>query len=328
MKQLTNKFFLLFTISILALACAKETSFESGLNIGGKSIGTLKDNLGNCQDIVVHGTYLADSTLKDDNYVLVKVNITTPGQYNITTDTSNGFWFRDTGYTSAGLQTIKLKGYGKPILPLNTDFVVTYNNSFCTFTVTLGATVTPTVISDYFPTSVGSNWAYDMTGFTDTLHLEATPLDKTFAGNAYRVFRATQAVSPDDSSYFRKSGGNYYQYNTLDNYSSPVETIFLKENQPVATQWDSPTATTTISSLVNQVKIHYTLLAVNTSMTINGFALDSIIKVQNDVQYKNTMTGNFQTISTYYSYFAKNIGLVLMENPGVLTQTIHRWKIY
>lgn len=327
MKQLTTRCILFILISTFALACIKESSYESGQNIGGKSIGTLKDSLGNCQSIVVNGTYKADSTLKDSNYVLVQVNITTPGQYNIVTDTSNGFWYRDTGYSTAGLKTIKLKGFGKPILPLNTNFIVTYNNSFCTFSVTLqGLTPPPAVISDYFPMSVGSNWAYDVTGFTDTLHVDATSQNSSFAGNSYRWFIGKQAGSSNDTNYFRKSGNDYYQYFSLDNLSAPVETIFLKENQPVATQWNSPTATTTYQSITTDARVHYTLLAINTSITVNGNVIDSVIKVQNDLQYK--VLNTFQTASTSYWYYAKNIGLVQMEFPGVVTQTIRRWKIY
>ncbi len=330
MRQLTGKLLLFISIAVLVAACAKETSYESGSNVNGQSVGTLKDLLGNCQDIVVNGTYKVDTALTADNYVLVQVNVTTPGQYNIYSDTSNGFWFRDSGYTSAGLHTIKLKGYGKPIFLLNTDFIVTYNNSFCTFTVTLSGTVATPVISDYFPTSIGSNWAYDVAGSTDTMHVDATAKDSivTATGTSYRVFITKQAGVPTDTSIYRKdNAGNYYQYGAFDAYTTtPFEYIFLKDNQPAGTQWDSPTATTTYNGLSTEVKMHYIILAKNTSVTLNGNLIDSVIKVQNDLQYK--VLGSFQTVTTGYTYFAKNIGLVDIELPGFYSQIIRRWKVY
>lgn len=327
MKQLIGKLSLIVLIAVLIVACAKETSYESGQNIGGKSVGTLKDSLGDCQGIAIKGTYKADTSLTDSNFVLVQVNVTTPGQYVIYSDTSNGFWFRDSGYTTAGLQTIKLKGYGKPLLSVNTDFIVTYNNSFCIYTVTLTSVTVAPVISDYFPTSIGSNWAYDEAGSSDTLHVDATSKDSTIAGNSYRVFISKQAGIAIDTSFYRKSNGDYFQFGTYDaNTPVPFEFIFLKDNQPAGTQWDSPTASTSYNGIPTQVRMHYIILAKNTSVTLNGNLIDSVIKVQNDLQYK--VLGSFQTVTTGYTYFAKNIGLIDIEVPGFFSQIIRRWKIY
>lgn len=326
MKLLTGKFYLYLIIASLVMACAKETSNETGRNINGPSLGTLKDSLGNCKSITINGTYKVDTALNDNNFVLVQVNVTTPGQYIIYSDTANGFWFRDSGYTAAGQQTIKLKGYGKPLLFVNTDFIVTYNNSFCIFQVPMTSTVVPPVYSDYFPTSVGSNWAYDVTGLPDTLHLESTSLTKQVMGNSFRRFRIAAPASVDDSSFFRKSNGDYYQYKTVDPFgTAPMEYIMLKDNQPVATQWDSPTSTTSFPG-ATEFKIHFTILAKNTSLTVNNMLFDSVIRVQYNYQYK--VAGNFQTISTGDTYYAKNVGLIKVEEPGVYTQAIRRWKVY
>lgn len=119
----------------LATACQKELSQESGLT-GGLATGTLRDSLGNCQPISVNGNYLMDTALNANNYVYVQLDITAPGVYRITTDTVNGFMFKDSGYfPSAGPQTVKLTGVGTPTLPIPTLFTVFFGTSQCDFLV-------------------------------------------------------------------------------------------------------------------------------------------------------------------------------------------------
>ncbi|MEI2711227.1 MAG: hypothetical protein V9E96_19750 [Chitinophagaceae bacterium] len=56
MKFLKNRnIILVVAFACLLAACDKETSYEKGANVFGKSLGTLKDSLGNCQSIVVKG---------------------------------------------------------------------------------------------------------------------------------------------------------------------------------------------------------------------------------------------------------------------------------
>ncbi len=121
---------------LLVIACQKEYSVDSGIATGSSAAGTLKDTLGNCQPITINGNYFADSILKDSNYVLLQVNITSPGNYKINTDIQNGYSFRDSGYISTtGLQTVKLKGIGTPTLPIASDFTVFFNNTNCFFRI-------------------------------------------------------------------------------------------------------------------------------------------------------------------------------------------------
>ena len=128
---------LVLTGLFLFVACQKEYSLDSGTATRGSAAGTLKDTLGNCQPIVINGKYVADSTLRDSNYVLIQVNITSPGNYKINTDIQNGYSFRDSGnFSATGLQTVKLKGIGKPLLPIASDFTVFFNNTNCFFRIT------------------------------------------------------------------------------------------------------------------------------------------------------------------------------------------------
>ena len=120
----------------LFVACQKELSLESGF-AGKVATGSLLDSANNCQNITINGAYYVDSTLTGNNYVTVHVNLTGGGSYKIFTDTQNGFSFQDSGILAPGAQTIKLKATGRPILPKQTTFTVSFDTSFCNFTVTV-----------------------------------------------------------------------------------------------------------------------------------------------------------------------------------------------
>lgn len=127
---LVPAFFLIF------LACQKETSFELGINT--PAIGTLKDDLGDCDTLDIKGTYTEGTALTNSNTVLVAVTVTTPGVYRISTDTVNGFSFIDSGFFAAtGTYLVTLRGYGTPIIPVTTDFTVMFGSSFCDFSITV-----------------------------------------------------------------------------------------------------------------------------------------------------------------------------------------------
>ncbi|MBX2931085.1 MAG: hypothetical protein KF781_03935 [Chitinophagaceae bacterium] len=326
MKYCNIKYALVVLVILFAASsCIKETSYEKGANTYGLSTGTLKDSLGNCKSIVIKGAYKKSAFLTDSNYILVSVNVTIPGQYIIYSDTINGFWFADSGYVSVGASTIKVQGYGKPTLAANTNFVLNYNNSACLFSVVVNDSLTSTlpVIRDYFPTTVGSNWGYDVVGL-DSVHVKATAKDTIIDGNTYRVFYSSGSLN--DTSFYRKSGADYFRWSALDNNSSPMSLLFLKENQPAATQWESNVVNTFLNGVPTQVKMHYTIMSVNTNRTVNAQVFDSVIYVKNELQYK--VLSSFQTIQTIHTYFAKNIGLIELEAPGVIHQTLRRWKVY
>lgn len=327
MKFLSSRNIFFIIVALFIFSCAKETSRERGANAFGKSVGTLRDSLGNCQSIIVRGTYKADTVLTDSNYLIVRVSVTTSGQYKIFSDTANGFWFLDSGYVVAGTQTLKIRGYGKPILPLNTNFVLSYNNSICLFTVnqTTPPPVLP-VVRDYFPTTIGSNWAYNVAGFTDTLHVSASAKDSVIAGNSHRVFYSTRGTTFRDTGFYRKQGNDYFRWDELDGNSTPISLLFLKENTPVLTQWNSNVVNTIVNGLPTQGRMRYTLMAVNTTRTVGANVFDSVIHVRNELQY--LVLGNFQTVQTFNTYFAKNVGLIEFDIPGVYLQTIKRWKVY
>ncbi len=122
--------------ALIFSSCAKEYSNESG-NPLQTAEGSLKDSTGNCLPDSVIGTYYNGITPGTDTaYVEIQVNVTKIGSYNIISDYQNGFEFVDSGFfTNTGLNTIKLKPFGTPILPKATLFTVSFDSSFCTFSV-------------------------------------------------------------------------------------------------------------------------------------------------------------------------------------------------
>lgn len=156
-----NSFRLLFFICCSALilsSCQKEYSNETGITQ--ISAGTLKDSTGNCLPDSVAGTfYNGVIPGADTAYVEVQVDVTKTGAYTISTDFQNGFEFADSGFfTATGINTIKLKSIGTPILPNNTLFTVSFDSSFCSFAVN---------VHDSAGTNIGGGGGQDTVGNGD-----------------------------------------------------------------------------------------------------------------------------------------------------------------
>jgi len=111
--------------------CQKELNFD-----GEPAHGSLKSAItGDCNPITVNGFYQEDSTLNADNWVEVQVNTNFAGNFDIRSDTVNGFSFYRVGYLPLGLSTVRLPATGKPDTAINTTFTIRFDTSFCTFTI-------------------------------------------------------------------------------------------------------------------------------------------------------------------------------------------------
>jgi hypothetical protein len=119
-------------LSIFFISCQKEVSFDNN----GTSSGTLKkDANGDCAAVTVNGVYKMDSVLNAANFVDVQVNVSTPGTFEIHSDTINGFSFRKVGSVPFGTSSVRLYASGKPLAPGNNIFTVKYGSSTCMFTI-------------------------------------------------------------------------------------------------------------------------------------------------------------------------------------------------
>jgi hypothetical protein len=121
-----------FMLLVAVCACKKEYSYE-------RAAGTLMDSLDVCKPVEISGHYRKGAMLSSDSFfVTVEVNITKTGGYNISTDLNNGFRFSGAGtFTSLGLQKVRLQAEGIPLLDTLTQFNSSFDNSVCTFIISV-----------------------------------------------------------------------------------------------------------------------------------------------------------------------------------------------
>ena len=113
---------------------------------GGPAEFTLSGAPATCLDFNLSGNYIVGQALNPTNTVVIKVDVTKIGTYNVNTGTeSNGMIFSGTGaLTALGAQTITLIGTGTPAVAAATNMTVS-GATGCGFTVnaTQGAVFTP-----------------------------------------------------------------------------------------------------------------------------------------------------------------------------------------
>ena len=112
-------------------ACTKELSYE-GPDRPAK--GSLQSDLtGDCLPKTVTGTYKAAVPLvADSNTITISVNVSETGNYLITTDTINGFYFNAKGrFTTQGTNSVKLRSTGTPFAAGVNSFRVAFDTTFC-----------------------------------------------------------------------------------------------------------------------------------------------------------------------------------------------------
>lgn len=330
MKKPISGISIIFSLILLFSACSKENSIEKGL-AGGNAAGELVDSLGNCKRADVQGSYQVDTPLNNTtNYVNINVNFTSQGKYKIYSDTVNGMWFIDSGFTvSTGPAIIKLKGYGTPILPKTSDFTLLFNNNLCTFAITTGGTGGSSggpsgTKADYFPTTSGSSFIYKYIpalGTLDTFSVKVLPGLVTVGSLNYAQFQTRLG----DVFYFAKDGnGTYYSLSTVDfDYtyifdSVPTDFIsypFLKENAGIGESWATAEfgpviVNTSTGKLKGTTKAIFTLIAKNGSYTVGGKTYTSVINVKREIMFKAENTTTYTNLLTGNSYYAKDFGLI------------------
>ena len=132
-----NFVYCLMLMLLVVLGCQKEVSFETGNKL---SDGSLQSEItGDCLPKTINGTYEATKVLiPATNTIVVGVTVVQPGAYIISTDTVNGYFFRATGtFTTAGNNTITLRGTGTPFAAGVNNFVVSYDSTVCDIQVTV-----------------------------------------------------------------------------------------------------------------------------------------------------------------------------------------------
>lgn len=295
-----------FTLSYGNSLCNFKITFNTPAS------GTLGGGGGSCTPFAIAGVYTQGIVLDATNTVQIQVNVATLGSYNITTGTVDGVTFSKSGnFTATGVQTIFLTGSGTPLVAGLHSFTVTFGTSSCTFTITFLPATTSS--GDYFPLTLNSNWTYNLVGgtATDSVHNAVIAYSPTFGSYSYNTI-ASYDVPPTgafDSSYYRKPGGDYYQYLDYSNIipfdqSTTGEFIFLKDNVASGTSWTSPNISGTVGGIAITAYIKMTILAKSVPVSIATFNFADVIKVK----YEYFIVGNPVAVETDERWFAKNAG--------------------
>lgn len=294
---------------------------------GGPAVFTLQGSGSNCLDFNIQGTYVKGTPLTASNKVDIKLNVTTVGTYSISTTVTNGMTFSGTGtLANTGVQIITLNGTGTPTNSGITTITVTAGASTCTFVVTVSATAPPPPLNDYFPRTVRSNWSYEY---------DDNPIDTTLIkvdvsfypalGNTYSVFMGTYDASTgfDTAGYYRKSGGDYFQYLDIGSYlgfdssSLWVEYVFLKDNQAAGFSWTTSPYTLTDAGTQYTLRLKLTILQKDVGVTVNGTAYPNTIVVEEkyEVLVAGTWVDLTPTGAGYFkNYYTKGVGLIKWEH--------------
>ena len=322
------------------------------INVGGASagVGTLGGAPNACTPFTVFGTYTAGTILTGSNTVQVQVNVTTPGTFSITTSTVNGYSFSFNGNLSAS-GTVTLSGSGTPIAEGTNTFTVTLNGTpVSTCTLTVNVVAAPAI--DYFPRTTNSNWSYEWDDDpTDSIYRYVIAATHNAAGNTFNIFMSNDGSGPDSSGYYRKSGGDYFEwfdFGSWVGYDNPVwgEYIMLKDNVPASpgagSNWKTPVNgfAGTVGGQPISVRFSYTVTQkdVPISFTTSTGAMNftNVIVVEEKLEaFDGANWIDITAQIDYYgkSYYARGIGLILFEvydasNTRIFWMELRRHQVF
>lgn len=305
-----------------------KSTFGSG-SIGSPSTGVLGDSLGNCKPLDLKGAYVKGIALTNANTVQVQVTVAVAGTYSISTNTVNGVTFSTTGeFTNTGVQTVTLDASGTPAVEGDQTFTIKYGNSQCTFTVSFLSAA-----GNYLPLKLDNNWAYNLTDgqSEDSVFQKVIDFSPVLGGNNYTAVQQSDLPSGTvtDSFYYRKSGGDYYEYinyTSFFGFDQPVtgDFNFLRDNLPAGSTWQSPTISGTVAGGALSGYVKMTILEKGVPVTsIAGFNFPDVIKVR----YELFVTGIPQAAVTEERWFAQNVGEIY-TSTGSNTSEIKRYQIF
>jgi hypothetical protein len=310
---------------------------------GTTAVYTLSGTGANCLNYVVNGTYTQGTALTAVNTVRIELNVTTPGTYNITTNTVNGISFSGTGtLTASGVQTVILTGSGNPTPAGNPTFLVTGASGTCNFPVTIapGTPPPPPPAGVHFPMTTNSWWSYEeYQGGGDTLLKQSMGTTATFGGNVYNIFEMSDEAGNSYEYYYRKTAANeYYEWTFSDYYSmtdfdgDPEGAIlFLKEGLANGTTWNSAEFSGTVSGVPTKVRYKLTCTDANATVTVNGKTFNNVVKISM-VSQTSINGAAYQDDGLVCEFaFARNIGQIdfkaILGGNVVYEEPIRFWRV-
>jgi hypothetical protein len=210
MKRLSVFGFLFSLCMIILFSCQKEFSLESNLN--NASFSLHDDSTKSCYPLITaNGTYYNGvSANRDTNFVKIVVNVKSTGNYSISSSTSNGFSFSDSGFFSKiGFDTLTLKAKGTPILIQTTDFTLSDSLGNCSFSIDVqdstgtGLGGVDTSGSGTSPGSYSSTYRDSVPADDGTWHFTDSTSNITYGGT---ITLGQLVTNTDNTSVFECQG--------------------------------------------------------------------------------------------------------------------------
>jgi hypothetical protein len=335
----TNDFIVVFDSSFCNLSV---TVLPSSGASGGTAVYSLQQGTGgSCMNATPAGTFTQGTALTSANKITINVNVTNAGTWNVTTPSVAGFSFTGSGtFTGTGNQTITLTASGTPNASGAQTFPVTVGTSSCSFVISVqpGTTAPNT---DHLPLTANSYWTYNdalSTTTTDTIK-RVNDGSATHNGANYRVITEyDNSTAPQWEYHFRKTGNDYFEYTTVDDYSVLTfdgnvegDILFLKEGLTTGATWFSSEYTGTVGGVNKKLRYSFACADANTSITVNGKSYTNVYKITWKSQVSTNGGAYTDEGITWESYYAQGVGLVDMKatlGPTTVEYKLRYYKVF
>jgi hypothetical protein len=308
-----------FIVTYGAGSCQFSVNVQTNSASPGPAAYALLGSPNSCMSDSLWGGYVQGVPLDTSNHIDIKVKVTTPGTYRITTDTVNGYSFSASGtFLLAGVQTVRMAGTGTPQVKGTDLFGVTAGASTCSFSVSVKQVITVTN-PDHFPLTAASYWNYDnLFPQNDTLGRQLIDT-MTINGNVYWIMQEKEGTLAPRQYYFRKSGADYFEFASVDKYTNSLgytpqvmgDIHFLKENLNTGDSWISGEYSGTIQGgQTILLQYRFSCIDANATVVINGTAFSNVYKISMSPELKAVGGSYDPTGELYDIYYAKGVGLI------------------
>ena len=295
---------------------------------GSTAVYTLQSTAGVCNGAVANGTYTSGVALTPLNNVVVNVDVTTIGTYNISTTVVNGMSFSKSGtFTTTGVQPVILVGSGIPVGSGISNLTASTGTSNCTFSVTV-APGAPNL--DYLPQTSYSNWTYKTQGGTpdDTFHLRVLPNSIVRNAITYKIFEKIEPAVENDSTLYRAVNGKYYMlYNMSLGFDNNFNTdgLILDSSLAVNATWNVFLGNNTINGVPMTASYTAEILAKSATAVYNAVTYNNVIKVKSKYYY-NIGAGNVAYLEEE-TWYAKGYGIIYTKVNDLPVTTSEVYEI-
>lgn len=175
---------------------------------------------------------------------------------------------------------------------------------------------TITTPESYISLNAGNTWTYEtinnITLVTSTNIVTSANKDTTVNGRTYHVFTNSNGAVND---YYNITGNDYYTFRNLVTFgSTSVESIYLKDNANVGTNWSQVITIAPFSGLPTTIPltITYTIAEKGIARTVNGKVYTNVIHVTMALFSTSLPAGSITT--DIHNYYSPKYGLVESKN--------------